>query len=385
MKLEDLLKDKKSTLEKKLQKYYETATPEQVVSEMEALGMKLEKKESFSDIPITNLPPPSDSRIAFETSNVRTKRSTLESQAAYKKAWEEADISDEEIKENQELAELGISEWEENIRKEENSIFNSENFQGSNLQKSMIEIENEIVSDLSKQIGDDIDKMITNLEPDYPLKNLMEDYDPPIRDGDVGITIDDLPGRKEENIEIPDYLLNDPEIVGYPNQEMMDDIYDWVNLKIEHPCLIKDLGAGRGDFYGFLENKFSMTPNFIGIELNPNLCQVGKKKYPGIQLINDNFFDVNLESDYSVCIGTLNENHGQNKWEYFNKTLNYCFSNTKKAIIFVLSSNMQGFNGFLDYPIDEMVQNLGRDVIYEIDYSKFKDIYLLTVHIGSYN
>jgi hypothetical protein len=189
-----------------------------------------------------------------------------------------------------------------------------------------------------------------------------------------------------ESDELPDYLLNDPEIVGYPDEEFQNEIYQWVESKLprfDRIISIKDLGAGRGDFYGYIE-KGEIEFDYIGIDSNPNLIQVGQQKYPGIKLICNDFNDVSIQTDYTICIGTLNDDHGLNKWEVFNKTLNHALNNTKTAILFVLQANCYGEQGHLDYPISEVVNELGTFIRYEIDNSKIEDIYLLTVHIGGY-
>lgn len=201
---------------------------------------------------------------------------------------------------------------------------------------------------------------------------------------------------KSEPDTFPDYLLNDPEIVGYPDRVTQHQIYDWVKAKLPYNYFsIKDLGCGRGDFGNWLDVSFehpsdndpdqSPEINYIGIDNNPNLIQVGQKKYPELKLINSDFNDVSIQTDFTVCIGTLNDEHDLDKWMMFNKTLNHALNNTKTAILFVLQANCYGIEGHLDYPLHELVQNLSEGIRFEIDYSKLEDIYLLTVHIGGYN
>lgn len=187
--------------------------------------------------------------------------------------------------------------------------------------------------------------------------------------------------------EIPEYLLNDPEVVGYPDNEMQSQIYDWVLGGIASRSSIKDYGCGRGDFYGYIE-KYGYSHHhitYIGYDINPNIINVGRVKYPQCQFWLNDFQNVTAESDYTICIGTLNDNHGQDKWEYFNRTLNNALVNTKVAIIFVLSRNFDNNPNFLDYPFEELFQHLDKNLRFEIDYTKFEDIYKLTVHIGGYN
>lgn len=190
---------------------------------------------------------------------------------------------------------------------------------------------------------------------------------------------------------IPEYLLNDSEIVGFPDEEMQEEIYKWVEEDLpKHHFSIKDLGAGRCDFYGRLRHREGYHDertgvDYFGIESNPNLCEVARQKYPGVKVINNKFQDVSIQTDFTICIGTLNDDHGEDKWEYFNNTLTGCLSDTKTAVIFVLAADFEGKYGYLDYPIHELVQRLDKNLRWEIDYSLYEDIYKLTVHIGGYN
>jgi hypothetical protein len=191
------------------------------------------------------------------------------------------------------------------------------------------------------------------------------------------------------NFVIPDYLINDPEVVGYPDLEMQKGLYEWVlrDLPVSGYS-IKDIGAGRGDFYGYMNEqaiKASPSPRYTGFETKDSLVAAGRRKYENIELVQSDFLDSDLVTDYTICIGTLNESHGNDKWEYFNKTLKHCLDTTKVAIIFVLSADMGGFDGFLDYPLTEIISHIPKGLRFNIDYTKFEDIYKLTVHIGGYN
>lgn len=180
--------------------------------------------------------------------------------------------------------------------------------------------------------------------------------------------------------EIPDYLINDPEVVGYPSLEMQDDIYQWVRqyLPLQNYS-IKDLGAGRGDFFNSFMNYHGIE--YIGIESRESLVAAGKKKYSDINLIHGDFLKEDIQTDYTICIGTLNDRHGEDKWKYFNKILNHSLSNTNNAVIFVLSSNMDDLDNFYDYPMNELFENLPSNLPCKVDYSMFQDIYVLVVYV----
>lgn len=190
---------------------------------------------------------------------------------------------------------------------------------------------------------------------------------------------------------LPDYLINDPEIVGYPNLEFQEQIYNWVKGSLPTwGYTIKDLGCGRGDFFGHISKRESWEEKFkdihyFGIELNPNLCAVAKQKYPEINVLNNDYFDTDIQTDYTVCIGTLGDNLGQDKWYNFNKTLNWAINNTKIAVIFILQKDCYGNDAFFDYPFGELFENLDPNLKFNLDYSEMEDIYKLTVHIGGFN
>jgi hypothetical protein len=214
--------------------------------------------------------------------------------------------------------------------------------------------------------------------------NLEEKYNS-LQESLNEISTDELIGGNDSvEVSLPDYLINDPQIVGYPDEETQNEIYDWVLEGLpKSNYSIKDLGCGRGDLFG----RFHLQSNidYFGIELNPNLYNVAKQKYPDIQVFNNNYFDISIESDYTVVIGTLGDDMGLDKWENFNKTLNWAISNTKQAVIFVLQRDCYGSEGYLDYPFTELFNNLGTDVKFVLDNSKLEDIYKLTVHIGGHN
>jgi SAM-dependent methyltransferase len=229
-------------------------------------------------------------------------------------------------------------------------IFNLPEFEGSTLQKSMVELDHEITFEVGKAIAEEIDRKL-----------------------------------------LPEYLINDPEIVGYPDLEFQEQIYDWVKGSIPtQGYTIKDLGCGRGDFFGHISKRESWEEKFkdihyFGLELNQNLCTIAKQKYPEINILNNDYFDTDIHTDYTVCIGTLGDNLGQDKWKNFNKTLNWAINNTKIAVIFILQKDCYGNEGFFDYPFKELFENIDPNVKFVLDYSELEDIYKLTVHIGGFN
>ena len=179
--------------------------------------------------------------------------------------------------------------------------------------------------------------------------------------------------------DLPDYLINDTEVVGYPDEEMQDEIYDWVLNATDDRQSIKDYGCGRGDINGGNDFYF-----YLGIDKNPIMIRAGKQKWPDVNIIHDDYLNVDTVTDHTVCVGTLNVDHGYDKWEYFSKTLDKGLETSTKSVIFILARKME-LEGFLDYPFDELFQHLPENLRFEIDYTKFEDIYRLIVYKDGYH
>lgn len=227
-----------------------------------------------------------------------------------------------------------------------------------------------ITDNLNKQITDEISDHLESRE------NILSDI----------MIHDEVSKLYDTNTIYPDYLVIDPEVVGYPNDDFQEIIYNWVGSKIPYGNVsVKDLGCGRGDFGNWLNNN-RPDAEYVGIDYNPTIINVGKQKYKdSLKLIINEYSKEDIRTDYTVCIGTLNEDNGLDKWENFNKTLIYALNNTKHSIFFVLARNFDLYDGYCDFPFTELFNHLDKNIMFEIDYSKLEDIYLLTINIGSFN
>ncbi len=68
-----------------------------------------------------------------------------------------------------------------------------------------------------------------------------------------------------------------------------------------------DFGCGKGDFFGFLREN-GVSPSYCGIDVNENLIELARQKYPGVEFIA---MDIDEESfdrrfDVIVSIGVFN-------------------------------------------------------------------------------
>lgn len=105
-----------------------------------------------------------------------------------------------------------------------------------------------------------------------------------------------------------EYIMNDPEMVGYDDKEQQRDIYDFATEELEGEESVLDFGCGRGDLHEFLYQKDGETPKYKGVDINSPLINAGIKKYaPDITIENKDWFDLDssYKSDWCVNIGSL--------------------------------------------------------------------------------
>lgn len=183
-------------------------------------------------------------------------------------------------------------------------------------------------------------------------------------------------------VEIPDYILHDPTIVGYPQGlAFQQQIYNYA-LSQTIPItggVVLDVGCGRGDLFGQWDGILS---KYVGVDTNAVLIEAGKKKYEGIDLYNVDFLDttnpvVNKEYDVILHVTDLNQNYALNRglvqtlddWSYFNLMLDKSLQLAKSAVVFILQQYNQGEVANITYPIPNMADELlKRNLRFNIDY-----------------
>lgn len=97
---------------------------------------------------------------------------------------------------------------------------------------------------------------------------------------------------------------------------------------------ILDFGCGKGDFYGFLKDK-DIEVQYTGLDINENLIDLARKKYPGIDF---RVFDIEKEElredfDFIFLCGVFNLKISGLE-EYIRSTLIKLFGCCKKALAF---------------------------------------------------
>lgn len=97
---------------------------------------------------------------------------------------------------------------------------------------------------------------------------------------------------------------------------------------------ILDFGCGRGDFYGFLRNR-DIKVNYTGFDINENLINLAKKKYPGIdfRVFDIERDDLKEEFDYIFLCGVFNLKV-EGLEDYIKSALIKLFKHCRKGLAF---------------------------------------------------
>jgi SAM-dependent methyltransferase len=109
--------------------------------------------------------------------------------------------------------------------------------------------------------------------------------------------------------ERPEYLLHSPEVVGWLTIEEQRLLFSALTFLYNSGDSVLDIGCGRGDLYGFLQEKYPGTEiKYKGIDINPNIINIAKEKYSGIHVENIHILDDKSEDtfDWVMASGVFN-------------------------------------------------------------------------------
>jgi SAM-dependent methyltransferase len=69
------------------------------------------------------------------------------------------------------------------------------------------------------------------------------------------------------------------------------------------PLRILDFGCGFGDLYGYAA-KHKLPVDYVGVDINPDLVQVARDRYPSATFLNADLFAEVLEEKYDVVVSS---------------------------------------------------------------------------------
>lgn len=139
----------------------------------------------------------------------------------------------------------------------------------------------------------------------------------------------------------PDYLINAPEIVGWSSIEEQNILFNALISEYDTANSILDVGCGRADLYGFLQNKYPDTIiNYKGIDYNPNILNVATQKYPNVvvETLDVLSLDDKADSDWVVGSGLFNLNDKDDLGTYTSNCIDKMYAKCKIGIAFNLNT-----------------------------------------------
>lgn len=150
-----------------------------------------------------------------------------------------------------------------------------------------------------------------------------------------------------------------------------------------------DVGAGFGDYFGYLNEHFPNTKiDYHGTEITPDFCRIAQKRFPKIKISSFNVLTDKFDRKYDfIQMSGLFHQHGDislNDWYKFMLTmLDKCFENCTKGISFNVLSDIADFkregNFYVGieklYPV--LCKSFSRHIIIDQSYPLFE----ATVHV----
>lgn len=145
----------------------------------------------------------------------------------------------------------------------------------------------------------------------------------------------------EESVEELDssYLLTAPEIVGWLSTDEQELLFSALLLFYTPSQSILDVGCGRADLFGYLNRLFSGNMiQYKGIDLNPNLINLAKDKFPEVAVENLDILntDIGADSDWVVGSGLFNLNDHPDMIEYAKQVIDKMYDKAQTGVSFNL-------------------------------------------------
>lgn len=178
---------------------------------------------------------------------------------------------------------------------------------------------------------------------------------------------------------LPEYLLTDPEVVGFTDTESQYNFYAWALTGIDVvEKTVLDQGCGRGDFYNIIAARGG---TYTGVEFNPVLCKAAEE-LGHKSIYNEDWFNIDAEFDWVFNIFGMLQPYGaqgDDSLELLNRTIEHTLPNVKEGMVLMLIADNSGVESYNQHKIADVV-GLLPDHRYIIDRSINSSIFKITIY-----
>ena len=174
----------------------------------------------------------------------------------------------------------------------------------------------------------------------------------------------------EIDIEDLDRLINDPQTVGWASTSEQILLFTLLTAYYDQSESILDVGCGRGDLFGFIQEKYNTTSiDYTGVDYNPNITNIATRKFNDINVISIDILDldVNKTYDWVVASGAFNLKDCDDMFTYACTVVDKMIQHAQKGVAFNILTNLPD-------DLDDETKN----IFYVHDSSKWLDYLIRT-------
>jgi SAM-dependent methyltransferase len=187
----------------------------------------------------------------------------------------------------------------------------------------------------------------------------------------------------------PEYLEHSAEAVGYGNRKLQWNAYRSIANYIPEGDSVLDFGCARGDFKLYHADDYKFDLDYIGVDMNENLINAGKKVYEGrVDIRLQDWFSLpkDLIQDWCINIGSSNLRYDANVKlsddEYLKKTIHTMVGHANNGVVLLLTSSINDID-------DGLINRNPGDILnwaqkefgsVAVDHSFSNDVFILVIY-----
>lgn len=140
-----------------------------------------------------------------------------------------------------------------------------------------------------------------------------------------------------------EYLTSAPEIVGWVSTQEQEMLFSALLLFYSPTQTLLDVGCGRADLYGYLQNLYKQEIPYSGIDRNPNMIQVANMKYPGADVAFADILDLTPgtdSKDWVMASGLFNLNDHPDMISYAKQCIDKMYELANAGVAFNLLTGL---------------------------------------------